>query len=713
VPVYRSRNLVHALICAAVFAGVEILYWTERTHRTGPTLTNWEYRFRDVITANGRFTNPDNRLLFLAIDSASSSVSNLDLETLFADVPANTSERRALSLMTGWPWSREVYSLLTERLLKAGARIVAFDVLLPKPGSGDESLFECIQRFPNRVVIGSNFSAETIGPGRQAWSLDLPSPTVVSDPTADHPAIGYLNFWPDADGIIRRVQYGVTLEQLQVNAPPPQSEKGMPASFALRVATNVGAGKIDQPSLKRLFRYSGPPGTFSPIPVFQIFVPHYWERNLGGGARLRNKIIVVGPYGNWAHDAHPTPFGQMAGPELQLNAINALLHHSFIHELPASISNLLIAGAAAAAWLLTLSLRTIWLRLTGFVFSAAAYLLAVKLAYDDAGIVLFAIPPVLAFATAGLGCLVYDHTRETVEKLRIRRTLESYVSAEVVREVLDNPSSYLTSLGGKRAQIAAIVTDLRAFTTMSEQMESTQLIGELNEYLSHMVEDIFACRGSVINFKGDAILAVWGHLNSEEPAKNTANAVEAALRMKQTLCRLNSNRASRGLPPLAMGCGLNFGEVVFGNIGSARKMEPTVIGDTVNVTARLEGLTKDYGRDVLLGEAAADLVQGSYRLQLVDRIILKGKKRPLKVYSVVASADAPIDSKTSAYLQTYDHAQSIYAVGSFHEAAIQFESCLELKPGDLLTEVYLRRCRKLIEHPPHGAWTGVHVAEHK
>ena len=166
-------------------------------------------------------------------------------------------------------------------------------------------------------------------------------------------------------------------------------------------------------------------------------------------------------------------------------------------------------------------------------------------------------------------------------------------------------------------------------------------------------------------------------------------------------------------PVAALGCGLNFGEVVFGNIGSAEKMEPTVIGDTINVAARLEGMTKDYGRDLLLGEAAADLVRDRYRLQLVDRIILKGKKRPLKVYAVVAPANASIDEATTAYLETYDHAQRIYVHGSFKEAAAAFASCLTQRPQDLLAYIYLRRCRYFIENPPHGEWAGIHVAEHK
>jgi len=709
-----SHSLIHAFICAAVFAAVGVLYWIEHTRRTGGSLTDWEYWLRDGIAATGRFTHPDDRLLFLAMDNASINISGLDLDTLFASVPAGSPERRALTLMAaGYPWSREAYSLISERLLNAGARIVAFDLLLLKPTNGDEALFECMQRFPNRIFLGSNFVKEPIGSGQQAWSLNLPSPTVVNDPAPNHPAVGYLNFWPDYDGVIRRVQYRATLDQLEAGAAPPQNEKDAPASLALRVATSLGVERIDHPFTPRLFRYSGRPGTFPAVPVFEIFVGNYWQRNFRNGASLRDKIVIVGPYGNWAHDDHRTPLGQMAGSELQLNAINAVLHHAFIHELPGGVSSLLIVAAAAASWVLTMSLGTMWLRLAAYVFSGLAYLLLVKLAYDEAGIVLLAIPPLFTFGTAGLISLTYDYTRETLEKLRIRHTLETYVSKEVVREVIDNPTGYLSSLVGKRTQVAAIVTDLRGFTTMAECMESTQLVSQLNEYLSHMVSDIFAVRGSVINFKGDAILAVWGHINSDSPAKDAANAVEAASRMRQSLSQLNSDWAARGLSPFAMGCGLNFGEVVFGNIGSAQKMEPTVIGDTINVAARLEGMTKNYGRDLLLGEAAANLVRDRYRLQLVDRIILKGKKRPLKVYAVIASADAQIDEATSAYLAAYDQAQSIYVHGSFKEAAAAFANCLAQRPKDLLADVYLRRCNHFIENPPQGEWAGIHVAEHK
>jgi len=313
---------------------------------------------------------------------------------------------------------------------------------------------------------------------------------------------------------------------------------------------------------------------------------------------------------------------------------------------------------------------------------------------------------------AGLGCFAFDYTRETLEKLRVRRTLEAYVSEVVVRDILDNPQSYLNALGGKRTPVALLMTDLRGFTAISEQMDSTELVTQLNEYLSVMVDDIFAVRGSVDKFVGDAIFAVWGHLNSSGAAQDTALAVQAGLKMRESLGRLNEQWKQRGLRTFNMGCAINFGEVVFGNIGSSRKMEPTVIGDAVNVTARLEGLTKDYGRDLLIGEAAADLVRDSFPLQFVDRVILQGRTQPLGIYSVLGAADVPL-SVESAYFAAYHRAQEAYRAAEFSKAAAEFRQCLEHWPEDKLAALYLDRCVYFLDHPPTAEWSGIHIASHK
>ena len=707
----RSRRLVHALIAAGVLLVLAGLNGLENTGWAPPFLKHGEYWFRDnILTVRGRLTPLDKRLVFVGIDSASRNQTAEDLE-LFSDIPSD--RLRALTLMTArWPWSYEVYARLCELLLGAGkARAVIFDILMWQPDPGDKAFQEVLRKFPDGIVLASDYNRQMLGQGRTALAWTLPSSTLLPDALPDYRGIGYVSLWPDFDSKIRRTLYQGTLEHLAGEVQPKEGTRDASSSLAMRAAEKLGPVELSQPFEPHLFRYTGPPGTFPVIPLYEIFTS--WESNFDNGARFNGKVVIVGDAWTMLHDDHPTPFGRMPGAEIHLNAINALLHHAFLHELPQWIGYLLMALAVVAAWLLTVLVKKIWLRAFAFGLFVAAYLYSVTLIYNYADTIVLAFPPALAFGVAGFVSFVYDFTNETLEKLRIRRTLEAYVSKDVVREVLDNPESYLSKLGGERESVALIVTDLRGFTTMSEEMDSTQLVAQLNEYLSLMVDDIFSRRGSVDKFIGDAILAVWGHVKSEGPAQDVTLAIEAALLMKESLRRLNADWEKRGLRTFHMGCGVNFGEVIFGNIGSSRKMEPTVIGDAVNVTSRLEGLTKDYGRDLLVGEAAADLVEDTYRLQFVDRVTMKGKTKPLRIYSVVSLSNEPVEPQMAAYLEAYELAQASYSAGSLREAKALFENSLQYRPDDLLVRMYIERCTTLLERPSAKEWTGVHVAEHK
>lgn len=699
--ILRSRRLVHALIAVGVFLMVAGLYWLDTTGRGTQILERWEFDFRDVLAREGRLNPPNSRLVFLARDTASMLESD-DPES-FSDI--SPEDRRALGMMTSRFWSREVYALLCERLLTGGARAVVFDIAFLQPDTGDDAFQRVLGKFRDRIVVVSD-----VARGKQSTAWTLPTSILPGAPPED-PAIGYDTLFRDFDGKIRRALFKTTLEQLQGGIQPNERIKSAASSLALRAAEKFGPVNLDRPFQPHLFRYTGPPGTFPPVSLYEVFA--YWEPNFKNGKEVFDKVVVVGDSGTLMHDEATTPFGVMPGPEVHLNLINALLHHAFLHELPPWTGNLLIALAVVGAWLLTVLVKKTWLRAIAFVFLVAGYIYLVILAYNNADTVVLAVPPILAFFGAGFVSFVYDFTNETLEKLRIRRTLEAYVSKDVVREVLDNPESYLSKLGGERESVALIMTDLRGFTTMSEEMDSTQLVAQLNEYLSIMVDDIFSRRGSVDKFVGDAILAVWGHVKSEGPAHDANLAVEAALLMRESLKRLNADWQKRGLRTFEMGCGVNFGEVIFGNIGSTRKMEPTVIGDAVNTTSRLEGLTKDYGRDLLVGETAADLIENTYRLQFVDRVTMKGKTKPLRIYSVVSRRDAVLDPKVATYLEAYELAHASYSAGRFQEALALFEKCVEYAAGDPLVQVYLERCKELIERPSEGVWTGVHIAKHK
>ncbi len=708
--VATPRRRVSCLICFLVFLMTGGLYQLQKQGIGGDALLRWEYGYMDRVIQQGRTSLKDPRLVFLGIDNASLLDASLDVENLSSGTEADSDEEDALSIMSGeFPWPRSIYPLIIDRLIEAGAEVIVLDLLFQTPGEGDEEFREALERHRGKVVLGANFVPEEMG-GHEVWKLVLPTSTILTDASPQSPEIGFVNFWPRY-GAVRRLDALMTPEELQYGSVSEFDPTEPSPSLAARTVSKIG--RYELPRGSSPFRFAGPPGTFRPHSIFEIFVPKYWERNFDNGAAFRGKIVMIGPYGNWTQDRHPTPFGAMPGPELHLNAINALLNGDLLVTLPDAAEWLLILGGSVAALMLSLLVaRLTWLRLAGFLLTGFLYLVAVQIGYDHGGVLILAMPPLLTLTLSGLCCFVYEFTLEHREKIRMRRTLESYVSKDVVGEILDNPESYLCSLGGQSREVAILMTDIRGFTSITETMESSRLVTLLNEYFTLMVDDILACEGSVDKFIGDAILAVWGQISSKGPSGDVTNAVRAILKMRKSLARANEAWAAKGLPPLVTGFGLNFGEAIFGNVGSTKKMAPTVIGDAVNAAARLESLTKEYHRDLLLGEAAAEHLDPEFKLQFLDCVAVKGKSKALRIYGILEKPAELSDATWSAYLEAYDLAQAAYHAGEFEEATGYFEACLRSRPADGLINLYIERCRILKLDPP-ADWTGVHVMQHK
>jgi adenylate cyclase len=291
----------------------------------------------------------------------------------------------------------------------------------------------------------------------------------------------------------------------------------------------------------------------------------------------------------------------------------------------------------------------------------------------------------------------------------MRSTLERYVSRNVVREILDNRDDFLNALGGTRRPMTVFFSDVRGFTSFAEKEDAHAIVGQLNEYLGEMVGIIFRHQGTVDKFMGDGIMAVWGNVVSEGVAKDAANAINAALEMLEKLKTLNDAWTTRGLTPFAIGIGLHHGEAVFGNIGSSEKMEPTVIGDTVNLASRVEGLTKKYGVTLCITQPLADLVADQFALRPVDLVQVVGKSRPVEILTVVGTRD----KEPPAWIKLYEGAITDFRARRFSEAAKALRECLELQPGDKLCEIYLTRSEALIANPPPDDWIGTEVATSK
>jgi adenylate cyclase len=337
----------------------------------------------------------------------------------------------------------------------------------------------------------------------------------------------------------------------------------------------------------------------------------------------------------------------MPGPELHLNSLNALIHHEFIREMPAGAEDLLMVFAAVAAVGLSVFLRSPWLRLLSLGIADLLAAWAALFAYNHASIYIPLICPLAELnVTLFLG-LVTDFTLERMEKNRVRRALERYVSRDVVVEMLDNPESYRQSLGGVIRPVTILFSDIRGYSVVSAHSDPHTLVTQLNEYLSAMVACVFQFGGTLDKFIGDAVMAVWGNLRSNGTAHDAVNAVNAALAMQKELAALNEKWRSNNLPALRAGIAIHHGKVVVGNIGSPQRMEFTVIGDAVNVSWRLQELTKEIGCAFIVSDEVRALVAEHFNLRSIGTVNLPGVDTPREIFTVCDSVEREVRDNVS------------------------------------------------------------------
>jgi adenylate cyclase len=660
-----------------------------------------EQSFEDLLRREGRKTSAPSDFVFLGIDQ-----STLQLPPLTAEEIASN---RAFQLITEkpFPWSREVWALLLDRLFAAGTRGVVFDMIFSPPNDGDPAFHAALDRYRDKVVIGANFDMANTA---QAVT---PNNALIPPPQLQDNRVGFVNFWSDPiDGKIRAVTYRVTDRQLADLPPDPSQE--IYQSLSARALAKIGhANDVPNDFRGHMIRFTSP-DAFAPRPLYEVFDPKFWHANYADGAFFKDKIVMVGSSAQVEHDTVVTPMSPTTlGPALHLQAMAAAMNHEFLRPTPAKAGLALVGAAGLVAWSLVAFLRRPLLCLGTLVLITAAYLGAARLCYDRTGLLLLTVPVLSVLVLSGVFSLGLEYALERLEKLRTRRTLERYVSKNLVREILENPDSYYSSLRGVRVPATILFSDLIGFTTLAEKADPEALVSQLNEYLSRMTSVVFSNGGTLDKFIGDAIMAVWGNVRSLGMAQDAKNCVRAALAMRRELRQLNQKWREEGRMGLGMGIGINQGEVIVGNIGSHERMDPTVIGDSVNLASRLEGLTRIYGVDILVGASTAELTRDEVHIRSVARVQVKGKSKPVDIYTFVGARDEEVDPEFLKWLDTYEEGLEKFRARDFTEAKILFSRFLEFYPDDLLAKMYLDRALDYEQAPPDEAWEAVEVFEKK
>ncbi len=588
-----------------------------------------------------------------------------------------------------WPWPRVMHAGLLDYLGRAAPKVILYDVNFADPDTAlgfsfagatwtgaesDRAFAEAVRNAGNVLTLadatyeGDADVPQVPDPGFVLEGAGVTERRVMFPPFPDLAAavagFGHNLFVLDADGPLRHTvpfvrSRGVSLpslglagalraagirpEDVRLDAQGLMlGDRVMPLEW--REVRNAGGSTTYQWGL---VNFRGPALLADlesrPYPRYAFYDLLYSEEQLAAGAAPRvdpsifkDKIVFVGVTGTGLFDVFETPFagGRMPGIQVHAAVADDVLSRRFMR--PAG-DGARVAAVLAAGLLVGLAavLPAWWA--TALAALVASTWIWVSLRLFAAGYWVNLTQPILAMSLALFGVVAYQYVVEGREKRKMKRLFGQYVSKDVYEQLVADPSR--ARLGGTRREMTVLFSDIRGFTTVSERGQPEEIVGMLNEYFSRMVDLVFAHEGTLDKFVGDMVMALFS-APLDDPA-HADHAVACALDMVEELGRLNARWKSEGKAELDIGIGINSGPMIAGNIGSEAIMSYTVIGDAVNLGARLESLNKEYGSRIIISEATRAQLTGAYVLRPLGDVIVKGKTRPVAIFEVVGRSPHP------------------------------------------------------------------------
>jgi len=371
-----------------------------------------------------------------------------------------------------------------------------------------------------------------------------------------------------------------------------------------------------------LVNFYGRPGTFQVRSFSDVVMGRVSKRY------FNDKLILAGVYAEGLQDIHQTPYGAMFGIEMIANAITQLLNRDFIKMSRDYIDILLIIFFGLSISYIVGRKSIFYSYIATFALTVI-YFFAVVFLFDNKRYFLNLSAPLITGILTLFSMIAYRILTEEKEKKVIQNMFSNYVNKSVVDELLKHPEKL--ELGGEDKNITVLFSDIRGFTTLSEKLTPQELVSHLNEYLSAMTEIIFKYEGTLDKYVGDEIMAFW-NAPIEQP-NHAELACLTALEMMATLHELNNKWTEE--KRLNIGIGINSGIMTVGNMGSKSRMDYTLMGDNVNLGARLEGTNKVYGTNIIISEFTYELIKENFVCRELDNIRVKGKQKPVKIYELL------------------------------------------------------------------------------
>ena len=536
---------------------------------------------------------------------------------------------------------------------------------------------------------------------------------------------GHFNPLVDFDGISRRVpllaeykgEYYEALSLAMVRALIGQpkvvpwfpedrwfSSKGYQGMEAIDLPTTSGTLRIPvDENVAALIPYRGYQGSFRYISIADIMA----DRIKPG--ELKGKIALIGTTAPGLLDLRATPVGEAyPGVEIHANLITGMLDGAIKLKPPyilgAEVVLLLLTGLAMVLLLPLLSP----LRATLASLLVLLFILTVNLVFWHYGnLVLPLGSSVLMVLVLFALNMSYGYFVESRAKRQFTELFGQYVPPELVEEMSRNPESY--SMEGRKAELTVLFSDVRGFTTISEGLSPENLVRLMNIYLTAMTELLRKNRGTVDKYIGDAVMAFWGAPVAD--ADHARHAVITAMEMQAALPAVNRTLAQHGWPELHIGVGVNTGEMTVGDMGSTVRQAYTVMGDAVNLGSRLEGITKQYGVGILVGETTRKAIKDIV-FREVDRVQVKGKEEPVAIYEPLG-LEGDVGKAVLEEVKLWNQALRSYRAQDWDQAEVALLNLSRMAPERGLYGKYMERVAHLRKAPPEADWKGVWKFETK
>lgn len=577
-------------------------------------------------------------------------------------------DEKSISKLGRWPWGREKIAELVGRMNDGGAEIIMFDILFSEDEKNDAALGKALKDAGN-VILPVAFDFEKKSEQREEEPLLRSSFSSVTDqdmfrscppvsakgilvpvaPLANEAmALGHVNMLADNDGTLRWetmvIEYNSRLYpsiDLQVAA----AYLGIPLDrMTLQASNGIILGKKGYLFTNKwgqvLINYYGGENTFPQISIADIM------DGTAGAGKLRGKIILVGATNaKGIFDLRVTPFSaELSGVEKHASVIAAIMENRQIRVVTPAVDRLILLFSGLV-FSLMLSFLIERYKVAGSsiitVTSLFLFLLTAYQLFVQKGLWINVTYPGLNILLISISVTGYNFAVEERFARRIRAMFSSYVTERLVDELINNPD--LAKLGGEKREITVLFSDVKGFTSFSERHEPEQVVAILNEYLGEMTSIVLKWEGTLDKFIGDAVMAFW---NAPRHQENHAElAVKCALDMIRGLKELQQKWEMEGKACFDIGIGINTGEVIVGNIGAeGKKMDYTVIGDHVNLSSRVEALTRKYNTHILITEFTEKMVReaikkdtiGHVAVSGLEKVIVKGKERSVGIYEIMS-----------------------------------------------------------------------------